>query len=127
MKITHRSGITLVEILVTVLILTIGILSCLLYFSTAMNSTETARDMTVATTHAEYILEEMRSRVTLSEITDVNWTLWAVADGLNTLPRETVSVVYVNPTADPLNITVSVNWSRRTRANSISLQTELTK
>lgn len=118
---------TLIEILIAVFILTVGILSCLLYFSAAMNSTEIARDTTVATTHAEYVLEDMRAKSSLTEITGVNWTQWALDAGLSNLPGESIGVTYANPLSDPLNISVSVHWTRRSRASTITLQTELTK
>jgi len=125
--IRRQEGISLVEILISVFVLTIGILSCLMYFSAAMNSTEIARDLTVATTHGEFVLEDMRAMATLGEITARNWTAWAGTSGLNTLPQESVLVAFSNPVADPLPISVTVNWTRRDRVNNVQLETEMTR
>lgn len=123
----RSQGITLVEILVSVLILTVGIVSCLLYFTTTFKSTEYARDVTVATNHAENVLEEMRSRLSLAEVREQDWGLWARDNGLKTLPQETVSVAFADPEADPLSITVHVSWARDGRPSRITLATEMTK
>ena len=123
----NKQGVTLVEVLITVFIMTIGILSCLMYFTTAMRSTELARDVTVATTHGEYLLEEMHSRNTLGEITTANWEAWTDTAGLTTLPEEDITVAFANTETDPLDITVAVNWQRQSRANTINFNTQLTK
>jgi len=123
----RQEGISLVEILIAVFVLTIGILSCLMYFSAAINSTETARDLTVATTHGEFVLEDMRAMATLNEITARNWTEWAGTSGLNTLPQESVLVAFSDPMADPLPISVTVSWQRMDRVNNVQLETEMTR
>jgi prepilin-type N-terminal cleavage/methylation domain-containing protein len=122
-----HQGLTLVEILVAVFILTVGILSCFLYFSGAMNSTGMARDLTIATTHAEYVLEDMRARATLAEITAEDWSQWAKSTKLNVLPQETIKVTFADLGADPLPTSVTVQWIRKGRSHSVNLQTELTK
>jgi prepilin-type N-terminal cleavage/methylation domain-containing protein len=125
--ITNKKAFSLVEIMVTVLILTVGILGTLLYFTTGLKSTEAARDITVATTHGEYLLEEMCVRPTLLNITGTNWNTWRTQAGLNTLPSETITVAYANPAADPLRVDVTVNWTRKSRASQVILTTEMTK
>ncbi len=122
-----EDGISLIEILIAVFILTVGILSCLMYFSAAMNSTEVARDLTVATTHGEYVLEDMRAMTTLAEITARNWSEWAETSGLNTLPSESVLVAFSDPSADPLPIAVTVSWTRANRTQNVQLETEMTR
>lgn len=118
---------SLAELLVTVFILSVGILSSLMFFVTAMTSTELARDTTTATTHGEYIMEEMKTRSTLSNITATNWSTWIQAEGASTLPAESVSVTYTNSTADPLEIFVAVSWTKKNRTSSVNLTTKMTK
>ena len=123
----NKSGFTLVEVLVTVVILVIGILSSLMYFTTASASTVLARDIMIATTHAEHVLEEMRSMSALADITNADWTTWASDNGLSDLSSETITVTYADNTADPLNITANVSWQTMNRTHFINLTTELTK
>ncbi len=124
---TGGSGFTLVEILITVCILSVGILSALMFYTSASRSTRLSQDMTVAVTDAGSVLEEMVSRPSLADITATDWTAWAAASGLNTLPSQTLAVVYANPAADPLHIEVTVNWIRNVRAHHVTLVTEMTK
>jgi len=125
--IKDKSGMTLMEIMITILILSVGVLSSMLYFTTVSASTELARSITIATTHAEYIFEEMRLRPTLSNITATNWTSWAAAEGLSTLNGEAVAVSYVSAGADPLDVTAGISWASRTGTKVLSLRTEFTK
>lgn len=125
--IINKKAFTLVEIMVTVFILTVGIVGVLLYFTTGLRSTEVARDLTVATTHGEYVLEEMYVRPTLLNITGSDWDTWRTQAGLNTLPSETITVAYADPSADPLHVDVTVGWIRKSRASQVILTTELTK
>ncbi len=120
-------GFTMVELLIAVFLLSVGIVASLLFFTNAMNASEFAREMTVATTHGEYILEEMKTRPTLANITATNWTSWASAQSLNSLNAESVSVTYTNASADPLDTTVAVSWVRRGRTNNVTLKTEIHK
>ncbi len=126
-KLRKPAGMTLAEILIAVFVLSIGILSALMFFTSAMIATETARDMTEATTHAEYTLEEMKTRSSLANITGTNWVSWASGASLNTLPSETVTVTFVNASADPLDITVTVGWTKKGRSNNVALRTEMHK
>ncbi len=121
------TGFTLVELLITIFVLAIGITSAILFYTNAMRATEYARDITEATTQAQYIFEEMRTRPSLSNITATNWDTWSQSAGIKSLPSETINVVYANMLADPLDITTTVNWQKYSRQNSVSLRTELTK
>lgn len=127
----NKQGMSFVEILVSLFIVTFGIMSSLLYMTTAKAATELAQDKTIATTHAELLLEEMKARTTLASITGTNWeTFWqtfVAANSVTVLPGETLAVTYTNAAADPLAITIVANWTRKSRTYSISLLTELTK
>ena len=123
----YNKGITLVEIMVTTMILTIGLVGVLAYLVTTVSATEMARDSTVAVTHAEYVMEDMTSRTTLAAITAQNWASFATSNGLNTLPGENITVSFLDTAADPLHATVNVAWTRKSRTNNVRLQTEITK
>lgn len=127
MILKQNKGFTLVELLVTVYVLVIGICGILALLVNSMLSTQIAWDTTTATSHAQYILEEMESINTLSGIESTDWVLWAQKQNLNTLPQETFQVTYPNPLIDPLEIQVLDQWQREGRTNSITLRTKLTK
>ena len=126
-KIREKSGISLVEIMISVFIISIGVTGSLAYFTAAKSATRLARDTTTATAHGEYILEEMRALSTQADITANDWAAFISAQSLDTLDNEAIQIAYVDQDADPLNITITVNWTTNTRARSISLVTELTK
>ncbi len=115
------------EVLVATFVLTVGVLSAFLFFTNAMNAAKYARDITTATSQAEYILEEMETRNSLVNITATDWTAWAQAESLNGLPSEVISVVYANAVSDPLEINAVVSWVRDERTNNITLTTQMTK
>lgn len=83
--------------------------------------------MTVATSNAEHMLEEMQARSSLAGIVNTDWPLWAQDHGLNTLPAEVFSIDFADPASDPLNIQITVSWQRQLRTNQIILKTRLTK
>ncbi|HBO97013.1 MAG TPA: hypothetical protein DD648_03110 [Candidatus Omnitrophica bacterium] len=92
-----------------------------------MLSAANAWDMTVATSNAEHMLEEMQARDSLADIVNTDWPRWAQDQGLNALPKETFGVAFADPASDPLNIQITVNWQRQLRTNQIILKTRLTK
>ena len=128
---SDNTGVTLVEVLISVFVLSIGVTGSLAYFTTAKSATLLSRDTTTAVTHGEYILEEMRALPTLAEIVSADdteyWNNYVTAQGLNTLDNEAITVAFADPDGDPLNITVTIDWETNTRARTVSLTTELTK
>jgi len=122
-----KKGLSLAELLISVFVLSIGILSVLLFYTNTIASVQYARDMTLATTHGEYLLEEIQTRSSLANITATDWVAWSEAAGLNTLPSESIDVDFADTTANPLDITTTINWVRNERESSISLTTHITK
>jgi len=118
---------TLAEVLLAAFFLTTAISGMLLFFSQAMISAEMSRDITVATAHAEYILEDMQSRDFLGEIVTTDWNQFAVDQGLKTLPQETIDVQFANEFSNPVDVKVTVGWTKRLRANKVVLDTKITK
>ena len=123
----RNKGFTFIELLLAVFVLSVGISAVLMLYTSSMLSAATAWDMTVATSNAEHMLEEMQARDSLADIVNTDWPLWGQEHGLNTLPAETFSVAFADPAADPLNIQITVNWKRQLRASQIILRTRLTK
>lgn len=123
----RNKGFTFIELLIAVFILSVGISAVLMLYTSSMLSAATAWDMTVATSNAEHVLEEMQARGSLAEIVNTDWTRWAADHGLNTLPAEAFSIAFADPANDPLNIQITVSWQRQLKTNQIILKTRLTK
>jgi len=87
MKKRDEAGVTFVELLITVFVFTGAILGSLMFFVNAMIASQYAKDMTVATSHAEYVMEEMESRATLANITGTNWVNWYISEGIASFPN----------------------------------------
>lgn len=122
-----KAGLTFVELLLAVFLLSLGIVGTLLLFSNSILSSEYAWDMSVATTHADSLLEEMQGRSSLNEITSTDWAQWVTDHQLNTLPAESVEIKFDDPPGDPLDIVVNVHWSRHGKINKLSFKTKMTK
>lgn len=122
-----HDGFTLLEVLTATFVLVLGIVSTFLFFTNAMTSTQYAADVTTATSHAEYVFEEMKTRAALSDIAATDWTTWAQNENLNTLPQESIVAQIADAQGDPLDIRLAVNWTRKSRQNSVNLRTQMTK
>lgn len=125
--ITNKKGLSLVEVLFSVLFISTAVASSLLYFSSAQAATALAKDTTIATNHATYILEEMRMLDDLATVTDTNWDDFVSINNLNDLMNEDIEISFVDTSADPLNVTITVNWTTHTRQHNLSMETEITK
>lgn len=114
-------GFTLVEVVITAAIFAVAAVALMAGFLSGLMLVESGRTMATASADARTVLEEMRrqSGSGLNAVTQVNWPTWARTTGaLTSLENERVSVSYRNPAADPLEATVTVNWTERNRARS---------
>lgn len=119
-----KTGLTLPELIVAIFILAIVSIGLLSVYINCSIITEQARNITIATGHADYTLEQIRN-TDFASIPGTDWTAWAQTEGLDTLGAEQVNV---NATGiDPLTITVTVNWTERGRSKSLQLVTEVTQ
>ena len=123
----QNKGFTFIELLLAVFILSVGISAVLMLYTSSMLSAANAWDMTMATSNAEHMLEEMQARGSLADIVNTDWPQWAADHGLNTLPAEALSIAFADPASDPLNIQITVSWQRQLRTSQIILKTRLTK
>ena len=127
MLVRQNKGFTLVELLLAVMILAGAISGILLLFTTSMISSEQAWDTTVATSHADHVLEEMQNRESLNDILAVDWYIWAADQRLTTLPDEIIDVTFKDHSSDPIDVEVKVSWVRKSRKNDLVLKTKITK
>ena len=111
----HRcSGFTLPELLLVAVILGYSLSVVLLTFINGARLNEASRNLTTATIHAEYIMENLKNTAFFNLATDINngsWT-WNTATisskGLTALKNENISTIYTG--ANPLDISVTVRW-----------------
>ena len=111
----------------TAYILLVGIGGVLLLYTNSMNSSVNAWDTTIATSHAENILEEMQLKSSLADIQTTPWQEWIDNQQILTLPQEEIDVNFKDSTVNLLDIEVIVSWQRSSRINQVTLQTTLTK
>ncbi|MCK5014311.1 MAG: prepilin-type N-terminal cleavage/methylation domain-containing protein [Candidatus Omnitrophica bacterium] len=123
----NNKGFTFVELLIAVFILAVAIGGVLLLYVTSMISSQLAWDMTVATSHAEYVLEEAQRSDSIGSILVMNWEEWAVDQGLNTLPGETIDIIFSEPSSNLLDMQVTVNWTRKLRSHGVTFITKVAK
>lgn len=124
---SNSAAFTLVEVLISVFLLAVGAMASLLFISKAISATVLSSDLTIATTHAEYVLEEMNQKTTLAAIQAVNWTSWAQTQGLMNIPSEVVTVSYNNVGGAVLWVTVDVAWNRDGRTNHMVAEARIYK
>jgi hypothetical protein len=123
----NEKGLTFAELIVTTFVLVTAVVSALLFFTNALAASQYSRDVTVATSHADDLFEEIQSRATLANITGTNWASWFSSQSYDKLPSESLNVVYTNALADPLEVSASVAWIRRARTYTETFVTRMTK
>lgn len=123
----NKKGLTFTELMVTAFVLVTAIVGVLLFFTYALMATQYAHDVTIATSHGDWLFGEMKSRGTLSNIVSTDWTAWFASQSGDRLPGEAVSVGYTNAVAVPLEITADVSWSRKSREYRETFMTRMKK
>jgi hypothetical protein len=127
-----RKAVTLAELMIAVLYLSIVFGAILLLFTRCMILNESNRNLTTAASHANYVMEDIRSRDNLvTMMADIDNGVWSwnqdldfTNQALERLPQETISVCYCADTCgacvgcadapgDPLRVFVNVTWDDR--------------
>jgi prepilin-type N-terminal cleavage/methylation domain-containing protein len=131
----HKKGFTLIEIMLSIMVATIVLLGLISGYISCLQINEMSKSTTIATEHARRVIEQMRSDSVgeLTDITSVDWTAWAAANGLDTLAAEQVTVGYIDRDGtgdalddDPLEVLITVTWTDGPRARSIILSSLIT-
>lgn len=128
MHMNGNKGFTLIEIVVSLLLVVpalLGILSLTVY---TMKTAETSRMVMTAMQDANAVVEQMRklSEDGLSEV-KATYPDGTAVSGFSNLTGETIVVDYVDPEEDPLEVTVTVSWQDRERDMSRQLTTYVTQ
>jgi len=123
-------GFTLVELILTVAILAFAISGILLLFINCAFINEANRNLSIATSHAQFVMEDIRSSQFGTLKADINngswnWDTTAInSAGLTALNIESIATQAAG--TEPLDITVTVAWQDRAQRNrSLVLETLL--
>ncbi|MDD5085356.1 MAG: hypothetical protein PHE61_04850 [Candidatus Omnitrophica bacterium] len=121
------TGFTLIEAVIAIGVVGFILLAIVGLVLQNILLTDFARMETIALSHANAVLEEMRTRsyTSLNSITSQDWGTWAANNGYNTLEQETVNVAYGGST-NPLEIDATVRWQLKTRSQYVRLSTVMT-
>ena len=139
------NGFTMIEIMISITFLSIVLLGIISGYMNCLRLNEMSKSTTIATEDARRVLEQMRSEAvtSLSDITSVDWTAWAAANGLNSLESEQIAVGYVDRDStvdkdangnalddalieDPLEAAIFVTWQDGQRQRSLNLASLIT-
>ena len=109
------SGFTLPELLLTAAILSYSLSMILATFVGGVALNETSRNLTTANSHAQFVLEDIRSATFAGIAASISGNTWTwntatvTSKGLNALNSE--SITTTSSGSNPLDITVTVNWN----------------
>lgn len=125
-KVDNQRGFTLVEVMVTIVVVTIAILSMLLAITAVQQMTEAAHEKTMAIQHAHQVIDRIRDFAEVRGINNVlanyppgtvvgvqDYTDCAALPCIEQLNNERVIITYAYPNAKTLDVMVTVNWRER--------------
>ena len=124
------NGFTLSELLVAAGIMAYALSVILTTFVSNYALNETSRNLTIAASHMNYVLEDIRNTTFSSVATNItngdwNWDTSEIAsEGLSPLNNESITVASSGSTL--LTITVTASWrDLQQRSQSKSIQTQM--
>ena len=113
-----RAGFTLAEVILAAAILAFALTGLLALFINCMLLNESSRNRSLATAHAQFVLEEIKNTNFDLIETDINAGSWnwneAEIEGKNlpVLKSEDIETT-VSASGDPLGVLVTVSWQDR--------------
>ena len=131
-----EKGFTLIELMITIAVVILALLGLLSANTMMMRTSGTVFERAVATQHANQVVERIRDLATgsLASVTTTFPNAGVVNSALYTstaselLSNESVSVIYADPAANPLDATVTVNWNAQgLRPVSTNIRTLIAK
>ena len=128
----HRAaGFSLIELLIAIMVIGVGLLGILLGNTFTQKTGEIAHEQIVAIQDAHRVIELMRNASANGNFpgnVTAAFPNAAVIAGFNNLSSEQVTVIYADPTSDPLDVTVTTSWLELgVRNTSTRLRTLMTK
>lgn len=129
-----RKGFTLTELLLGAVVLAFGLTGLLALFMNCIFLNESSRNLAVAISHAEYIMEEVKntdfnSIKTKSDNGDWDWnSAMIVSQGLTATALESEYIDTNTTGTDLLDVRVTVAWKdRSSRDRNTALETLITE
>ena len=124
---SSQSGFTLLEIVIAMGIFGITLVSSIAAVSQMHLLQETGRNLSVASFHAQKVIEQVRLKADTSIATasGINWTTWAGSNGCNVLANETVSVSFTPVTSNLTEVMVNVAWNTKDHPMTYQVVTRL--
>lgn len=125
-------GFTLIELTISLFVIALGLLGMLMANSTIQRMSESAHEEMLAVQDAERLVELMRNASAAgnfpTNVTAVYPNGYSAPVFSAGLVNGTLAVSYVNPSADPLDVTVTTSWRKLgVRNTSLQLRTLMTQ
>jgi hypothetical protein len=132
----NKKGLTLSELMLAAAILAFVLSGLLLVFVNCFFLNDANRNLSVASSHAEFVLEQIKNQSFTSysliagAIASGTWDLTAsqinASTALEALSNESITVTYTNVSSDLMNVVVEVHWQdRRQRERNITFETRI--
>jgi prepilin-type N-terminal cleavage/methylation domain-containing protein len=117
----HQKGMTLPELLLAASILAFAIAGILLLFVNCSLLNESNRNLTIAASHAQFVMEDIKNSNFATLQADIgagNWNWTAdIISSQNLTPLDNESITTQASGAGALDITVTVLWQDRNQRN----------
>lgn len=132
-KLMNQRGFTLIELLFTMVIVAIALLAYIRGNIAISQASSLAYEQSVAFYDAQRVLENIRNTAqsgTFPSNVTTAYANGAAVAGFNNLTSESLTVSYANPSADPLDVTVTVTWQgngRRTMTMTKAIRSLVTQ
>ena len=135
----RNGGFTFVEILCAIAVIATAAMAITYFYISSLNLSDANKEETIAMTHLANMVEAIKSTPVFSNIivdfpngdrvdVTVVGNKYGTIVGGDILKNEHITVYYVNPTSDPLEITVGVSWQdKRGVSRTRYLVTKMTR
>ncbi len=113
-----RKALSIIEVFLAVLVFMVGVGAVVISFMGSQALIEKSKELTIVSSHAQYILEEIKESAISGEdfiegIRNGNWS-WGcatiVARGLECLTGENITTSVEDENEGIINVTVKWNW-----------------
>lgn len=132
-KRNSEKGFTLIEVLFSMGIIVIAVIGIIAADIMIQKNSESAHESAVALQDASRVVEQIRlsafgASVRFPADVVTSFPNSGLVAGFANLTQETVRVTYTDPTANPLAVTVTVNWiSNQNRNSTVALRSLVTQ
>ena len=130
-KLHRKAGFTLIELMIALVVVTVVIVSYIGANILAQRNTEEMHERTLAIQDANRVIEQMRNISRTGTFPGNVLTAYpnnSTPSRFRNLDQEAITISYVSPTANPLDVTITVAWlSYAKRQASETIRTYITQ